>query len=297
VSAAAAPLRDRGELRELRRVALAVESAPAGSAFGERLGRQGTGGTEYLDHRPYSPGDDPRRIDWKVYARLGDLMVRTAPAETRVGLDLMIDASRSMGGKFRWAQRLAAMLGVVALQSSDSASVRVLADGGVDGGRPSTAAQQVLALVDEVAGLPRGTRTDLPRSLRAARRGLGAGDSDLAVLISDLLVGEDEIEATVAELAVSAERTALVQVTEPADLEAPFAGPTELRDAETGERALLDVDAAGSARYAEAAAARQRLVAESCRRHGVGHLTASTDSDPLDLLFGGDRGQRFVTTA
>jgi uncharacterized protein (DUF58 family) len=281
-----AALLDAGELRELRRRSLAEPVAPRERSVGARSGRRRRQGPEFVDYRPYVPGDDPRRVDWRVYARLGDLVVRSAPAESHVELAVMVDGSRSMAGKFRWAQRLAAMLGVLALQGSDAVTVRVLADGACSGARPSTAPQQVLALLEEVAWLPRGTRTDLARSLARARRDLaGRPAPDLAVLITDLLVPRAEIERVVAGLARSGRAAHLVWVSEPADLETDLRGPTELRDVETGETLLLDVGAAEGRRYAEFAAAQRAAAEEACRRHGVAFTPASTSRTPLDLLF------------
>ncbi|HEX4306758.1 MAG TPA: DUF58 domain-containing protein [Solirubrobacterales bacterium] len=278
-------LLDPGDLRELRRYALAEPVAPRERAVGERSGRRRQEGPEFVDYRPYVPGDDPRRVDWRVYARLGDLVVRSALAESHIDAAVMIDGSASMAAKFRWSQRLAAMLGVVALQNSDAVTVRVLADGACSAARPSTAPQQILALVEEVARLPRGTRTDLARSLGAARRDLaGTGAPDLAVLITDLLVATEEIDSAVSALARSARGAALVWVSEPSDLETELRGPTELRDVETGETLLLDVTVAEGRRYAEFAAARREAAEAACRRHGVAFIPASTTRTPLDLL-------------
>ena len=281
-----APLLDPGDLRELQRYALAEPVAPRDRSIGARSGRRRQEGPEFVDFRPYVPGDDPRRVDWRVYARLGELVVRSALAESHIDVAVMIDASGSMEGKFRWAQRLAAMLGVVALQSSDAVTVRVLADGEASAARPSTAPQQILVLVEEVARLPRGTRTDLARSLaRAARDLTGSSPPDLAVLITDLLVPREEIDRVVAGLARSGRDANLVWVNEPADLETDLRGPTELRDVETGETLLLDVDAAEGRRYAEFAAEQRASAEAACRRHGVGFTPASTSRTPLDLLF------------
>jgi uncharacterized protein (DUF58 family) len=283
---APAPLLEPGDLRELQRYAIAEPLAPRERSVGERSGRRRQEGPEFVDYRPYVPGDDPRRIDWRVYARLGDLVVRSALAESNIDVAVMIDGSRSMEGNLRWSRRLAAMLGVVALQRSDAVSVRMLADGGATAARPSTAPQQILGLVEEVARLPRGTRTDLARSLAAARRDLaGLEAPDLAVLISDLLVPREEIDRVVAALARSARRAVLVMVSDPADLETELRGPTELRDVETGETLLLDVTAAEGRRYAEFAAAQRQATEAACRRHGVAFTPASTSSSPLDLLF------------
>jgi hypothetical protein len=171
----------------------------------------------------------------------------------------------------------------------------VLADGGASAARPSTAPQQMLALVDEIAGLPRGTRTDLARSLAAAHRASpGAGPPDLAVLITDLLVPREELDRVAAALSRSARRAVLIAVSEPSDLETELSGPTELRDVETGETLLLDVTAADSRRHAEFAAAQREAAEAACRRHRIRFTAASTSSRPLDLLAGPDSALRLT---
>jgi uncharacterized protein (DUF58 family) len=286
VSVAAEPLLGPAELRALRRHTLAEPPAPRERGLGERLGRRRQEGPEFVDYRPYVPGDDPRRVDWRVYARLGDLVIRSALAENHIDVAVMLDASRSMESRFRWAQRLAAMVGVAALANSDAVTVRALADGGASEARPSTAPQQILALTEEVARLPRGVRTDLARSLGAARRDLaGQGAPDLAVLVSDLLVPREEIDGIVAALARCGRRAVLVMLSEPADSETELRGPTELRDVETGETLQLDVTVAEGRRYARFAEEQRDAAAAACRRHRVGFTPASTSRAPLDLLF------------
>lgn len=293
--AAPSSLLDRDELRELRRRTLAEPRAPYERVLGERSGSRRQEGAEFVDYRPYVPGDDPRRIDWRVYARLGDLVVRTARAESHIDTTVMIDGSRSMEGKFRWSQRLAAMVGVLGLQSSDAVTVRVLADGEASAGRPSTAPQQIFALIEEVALLPLGTRTDLARSLAAARRQVAdAGAADLAILISDLLVPEEEIDCVVRALSACGRHAVLVAVSDPSDEETELRGTTELRDIETGETLILDVTGAEARRYAELAARRRDDAEEACRRHGVAFTSTSTSTSPLALLFDPRREPRLA---
>ncbi|HVX31999.1 MAG TPA: hypothetical protein VHA80_02570 [Solirubrobacterales bacterium] len=105
------------------------------------------------------------------------------------------------------------------------------------------------------------------------------------MLITDLLVAREELGPIAAGLARSARSAQLVCVAEPSDLETDLRGPTELRDVETGETLLLDIDAAEARSYAEFAAAQQAAAEAACRRHGVGFTPASTSRAPLDLLF------------
>src|SRR5262245_29188206 len=76
-------------------------------------------GIEFSDHREYSAGDDFRYLDWNVYARLGDLLLKRFEEEEDLHVYLMLDCSRSMGfgspPKYDLARQLVAALAYVAL--------------------------------------------------------------------------------------------------------------------------------------------------------------------------------------
>ena len=124
---------DAAELRQLETLSLAGVEAVVAGFGGQRSGAQRTRGLEFVDYRRYTPGDDLRSIDWNVYARLREIVVKAAPAEGHVDLALLLDGSRSMDdgapSRFRYAQELGAMLGTVALLGSDVVAVHMLADG------------------------------------------------------------------------------------------------------------------------------------------------------------------------
>ncbi|MFT3864904.1 MAG: DUF58 domain-containing protein [Solirubrobacterales bacterium] len=259
---------------------------------GRRSGAQRTRGLEFVDYRRYTPGDDLRSIDWNVYARLGEIVVKASPAEGHVDLALLLDGSRSMDdgepSRFRYAQELGAMLGTVALLGSDVVAVNMLADGTSWTGARLAAPHLVTELIEEVAELPRGTRTDLAAGLRDFRR--SAEPPDLAVLLSDGLAEPAALEEAVAELAGSARATALVHLVEPDGAPAALEGGAfELLDRETGERLVVEVTPRVRATYEERTAAAARELRDHCVDHGVTYVRAPTDVPPLDLLFGAAR--------
>lgn len=103
------------------RVERVVEGVLAGI---HRSARHGVS-TEFVDHKAYSPGDDPRRLDWKVLARLDRVMVRRFLDETRLAAFLALDASGSMGyrggamAKLEYAKVLAGSLAALLLHQGD----------------------------------------------------------------------------------------------------------------------------------------------------------------------------------
>ncbi len=292
-------LLDAAELRQLEQLSLAGVEAIVSGFGGQRAGAGRSRGLEFVDYRRYTPGDDLRSIDWNVYARLREVVVKASPSEGHVDLALLLDGSRSMASgetasKFRYAQRLAAMLGTVALLGSDVVAVHLLADGESWTAARLTAPRQVTELVEEVAALPRGRRTDLTASARAYRR--QNPDADLAVLLTDAFAAPEDLEGAVIELAGAARATALVHVVDPAEAATELRGPVELRDSESGEQLAVDVTAAVRRSYGERFERGAERLRELCARNGVDYLRAPTSTAPLDLLFEAARGAELVTT-
>ncbi len=257
---------------------------------GQRARSSGARGLEFADYRPYAPGDELRRVDWNIYARLGEAYVKTAPSEGHLALALLIDGSASMDGgggasrpsKFRHAQRLAATLGAVALLRADAAQAHVLADGEAwAGGRLSTPGS-VVPLIEELADLPRGARTDLPSSVRAYRR--HNASTEVAVLITDALVEGASLREALDELRRSADSATLIHVIDDGELDVDFRGPVQLRDRETGEQVIVEVTAAVSQRYAAGLQQMADDARAAATAAGVGYVRALTSVAPLELL-------------
>ena len=264
---------------------------------GQRAGAQRTRGLEFVDYRRYTPGDDLRSIDWNVYARLREVVVKAAPAEGHVDLALLLDGSRSMDdgtpSRFQYAQQLGAMLGTVALLGSDVVAVHMLADGTSFTGARLAAPHLVGELIEEVGELPRGTKTDLAASLRDYRR--AAEPADLAVLISDGLADPAALAEAVDELSGSGRATAFVHLVESDASLAALEGAYELEDRETGERLVVEVTPRVRATYEERIRSASTALKDRCGDRGVTYVRAPTDVLPIDLLFGAARDARLVS--
>jgi uncharacterized protein (DUF58 family) len=279
-------LLDGATVRVLEKLSLVSLDAIVAGVTGQRAGPTRGAGLEFVDYRPYAPGDDLRRIDWNVYRRLRELLVKVAPAEGHIEIDLLIDASRSMdfgaSNKLHHARQIAAALGTVGLLRADTVRAWVLSDGRAEPGGRLDAPGMLLLLDDELQRLPAGRGTDLPASLRSYRR-LEAL-ADLAILISDAMVPLDSLADALDELASAAHATGFVHVIDRAEVAPPALGPVELRDRETGQRLELTLTGAISTRYRERFERFCRAVEDACQAARVTYLRAPTDVPVLDLL-------------
>jgi uncharacterized protein (DUF58 family) len=223
-------------LRRIERLSLRIRRPLPGGPAGDHLGRgQGTS-IEFADHRPYSPGDDYRRIDWNALARLDELTIRVTESREDVGLYVILDCSGSMssgdGAKARVARQLAAGLAYLALNQLDVVRVYALGNGMVSRSPRYTGRKQAADVFRLLRGLPVVAATDLDAGFAgflADRPARG-----LVVVVSDLLIGSDWRRG-LRRVVQAGFEVALVHVLSEAELNPRLAGDLELIDSETGE--------------------------------------------------------------
>lgn len=222
-----------GDLRLLARTV--VEGFLAGEHPSPRPGP----GVEFSQYRSYQPGDDPRRVDWTLFARTDRFYVRESEIEQDVTVRLVLDASASMAhrdgaaSKFEYARRLAAALAYLVHRQGDRLALHLVQSGdGVEPlhlppGRGLGRVLLPLERVEAAGRWPRGEELALQLANRRER--------ELVVLISDLHQGGDEIVRAAELLRVSGHEVLVLELLGRNELEFDFAGDLELEDLETGE--------------------------------------------------------------
>jgi uncharacterized protein (DUF58 family) len=194
---------------------------------------------EFAEYRMYNEGDDPRFIDWNVYARTDRTYIKRFLGDTNSHLMILLDASASMGfggppvSKLRYAQFLAASLAFLASRQHDAVGCMVFDEEVRDYREPSSRSgklQGVLHCID-AASAATGTKFDKPFDKfreQINRRGLVAVISDFYCDTEDLLNG-------VRPLAWQGQDVVLFQVLDPQELDPEFKTNVLLEDLETGE--------------------------------------------------------------
>src|SRR5437762_12718282 len=118
-------LLDPSFARELEALRRRLRVRARSGSGGDHLARRRGGSAEFLEHRPYAPGDDLRRMDWLAFARTGEPVFKLFRAEEDVVVRLVLDASASLDAgtptKLEAAKRLAAAVGYMALADSERA--------------------------------------------------------------------------------------------------------------------------------------------------------------------------------
>jgi uncharacterized protein (DUF58 family) len=283
------PLFDDDFLRKLDLLEITFRRNIVGRKEGDRAGQQRGGRTEFADYREYSPGDDPRYVDWNIYGRTGHLFIKEFTREESARVCVLVDASASMGfgtpPKLHQALRLAAAFAHLAVVAGHEAELAVATDGATQwsqrfAGRPDIQGITAFLHSARAAGL-----TDLEAALRGFHERVR--QRALLVVVSDLL-DESDSRRALRLLASRRHDLVLVHVLSPQELSPPAAGTVRLVDCETTATQNLEVDAAALGRYALALNAFVEDWRAFCQRHDVRYVhtssAASFEECMLDTL-------------
>lgn len=220
------PLLDEQTLTRLRRLSLSAGRARTEGLAGEHRSRRRGSSPEFADFKPYSQGDDFRRIDWNTYARLGGLFVRLSEVTTELPVHILLDSSASMDWgsdpqgptKFAAARRLTAALACVALWSFDRLTIVPFAEGIGSPFGPVQGRTQVSRALHYLQHLePLGGTSLAPVISLYARARKRPG---LLLLVSDLLSGEpDDLQLALHDLRGRGWQTAVLHVVDDAEID------------------------------------------------------------------------------
>jgi len=272
-------------LQRLEQLMLASRRTAPGLGAGRRRSPTIGSAIEFADYRTYTPGDDVRRIDWNVYARLDKLFLRMSMVEENTAVTLFVDCSRSMASglpaKSTLARRLAAALAYAALINDDRVAVAACCDD-LDRWLPPVAGRAGLGpvwrfLQEQNFDGP----TDLGRALTSYRRFTrGPG---LAVVLSDLLTPSDWRGGLTALRALRQD-VALIQILAPDEIEPTLRGDLTLVDDETGARREVSLTGPVLKAYRARFAAYTVETAHFCAARGIPFVQVSSDANLDDVV-------------
>jgi uncharacterized protein (DUF58 family) len=276
---------DPAVLDRLEGLALVARTVVEGFMAGHHRSPQRGSSVEFAQHRQYVPGDELRRLDWKIFARSDRLVVKEFVAETNLSCHLLVDASESMAfgslgwSKLDYARWCAAALAHQVLRPRDAAGL-VLFDQSVrDKVPPQSGAQQeaeLLARLEQAE--PRGA-TGVGEVLgwiatRLRRRGIVA-------VFSDFFDDQERLVEGVRRLTYGGHEPILFQVLDPQELEFDYEGLLRLDGLEGLGRIKVDAKAVRAA-YREEIRAHREGLARAARALSCDFVPLTT-STALDV--------------
>jgi uncharacterized protein (DUF58 family) len=240
---------------------------------------------EFAEHRQYMPGDELRRIDWKVYARTGRHYVKQYEEETNLKAYIVLDSSNSMRyaspgnvSKFEYASSIAAALSYLMIRQQDAVG---------------------LALFGSALGTflpPHATRTYLRQLLIALQQAVPSGETaaasslhqiadrikrrGLVIILSDLFDDPSAVLTAIKHFRHKKNEVIVMHVLDPLERSFAFGSDAVFKDLETGERMTTQPWHIGRA-YREAMVAFTDRYRHECRDQSVDYVLLDT-SMPYD---------------
>jgi len=242
--------------------------------------------TEFAHHRQYSPGDEIRDIDWRVFGRTDRYYTKLYEAETNFDCTILIDASASMGygsgkvNKLEYAKFLAASLAYVVLKQRDSVGLSVF-DSEMREYLPPRSAMGVILQIDQLLRDIKPTpKTSIAKQLHDIA--LMMKRRSFVILISDLFSDVDDILAGLDHLRHDGHNVVVMHTLDPYEIKFPFKGTWQF-DGLEGEEPLTTQPERIRDNYLASFGEYLEALKAGCVASHIDYTTVET-SRPLDGL-------------
>ena len=242
---------------------------------------------EFTQHRAYVPGDDPRHLDWKVFARKDRYYIKQYEPQTNCVAHLLVDGSESMNygsgavTKLNYARTMAACLAYLILLQRDAVELEVF-DAKLRERPPrADSPAQIHDLCAALLALQPKDATAISTALEKVAVQLKR--RSLVILISDLLDDEEKILHSIRRLRFDRHEVVILHVLDPAELDFPFRNTVEFHGLETQGRLTARTPEIRDAYLAEFGAFLDRI-RRGCEEQGCQYLRVRTDQKWADVL-------------
>jgi uncharacterized protein (DUF58 family) len=274
-------------MRELRYIELMTARKIRNQRVGAYQSPLRGPGFDFDEHQPYRPGDDVRRIDWNVTARVGAPYVRHTHAERELNVVVAMDVSRSMlmgSGGYSKREALTFITGSILFSAlSDQVNIGFLAYS--DKVHAWTPPRRTRAAAWDVLGkmwtVPSGAkRTSMAPAIDHLLRSLKR--VSMVFFVSDFMLQDDSLQRrALTELGARHDLIAVVPE-DPQETQLPSGGGyLRLRDLETGKRVTVALSSTSRAAYVAAARERRETLTRAFYRVPMDHVFVPTDRSPV----------------
>ncbi len=241
---------------------------------------------EFTEYREYTVGDDPRYLDWRLYARSDRYCIKRFEDETNLRCSIVLDTSRSMQygsgpyTKAEYARTAAATIAYFLSTQRDAVGLATFEDKIVDFIPPRHRPGHLRRLMAALEHEPSGKTTDLAGPLEqiaatVRKRGM-------IILISDLLAPIDALRSRLGSLRAIGHDVIVLRILDPAEVTFAFETPAMFLDVESGRELYIDPSAA-RAEYLRRFGVHAAAVERACADLGIDYESLTTDQ-PLELV-------------
>ncbi len=272
----------------LKKLNLMVKKKMITAYSGEHRSKLKGKGLEIVDYREYSPGDDYKTVDWKIFARTEKLHVKRYEEEREIIAHVLLDTSNSMlyssdsVSKLDYATKSAAGFSYLVAQNNDRVGLFTFSDHlntRIHSRRGRRQFIRILSALEKIES--RGT-TDLKKVVKEYMQ-ITQGKR-LIILISDLLSDLETIRWSLYKLAAKGNDIILFQILDKGEIFLPFKGDYEILDLETHERQRISLTRKAIDRYSKEVERHIRSINRFCRDVNADYFLTTTDQPIHDVF-------------
>ncbi|GAB6166584.1 DUF58 domain-containing protein [Thermostilla marina] len=242
---------------------------------------------EFMGHREYVPGDEPKHIDWRVYFNRRRVVVKQYAMETNFVCHLLLDVSASMrygdgsANKLDYASKLACALAHTIIRQSDKASLGLLDDGIRGYVPPNNSFAQIVRMTEALDNVAPQGKTDLGAAVReiAAR----FGRREIVMLFSDCFTDVKSLEEALQQLRYNRHEVVVFHILHHDERTFPFEGMVKFVGLEQADELLTRPEDLRRA-YLKALDAYLETLDEICRRNRVELVPVDTAENMGETL-------------
>ena len=235
---------DQKVLERLSTLQLHARLPMIGSVSGKHRSPIRGSSLEFAEYRKYVPGDDPRRLDWRAYARNDRHYIKEFEADTNLRMCLIVDTSGSMDfayngmTKLDYARRIAGTLAYIAAQQGDAVGLYCAGTGFHKEIPPKRSAMHLSVVLDELGAMEASGETGLANLLHETAERVQ--QRALIIILSDLFIEPEVVRNCLEHLRFRKHDVAVFHLLEQSELELEFDRPMRFVDLEGGEPVLAD---------------------------------------------------------
>ena len=286
-------------VERLNHLQVSARSVVEGSITGAHRSPLKGASVEFRQHRFYAPGDEPRRLDWRVLGRTDRPYIKEYDEETNLRCALVLDESGSMayggrggaadgaaagvgpGSKFDYGAKLVAALAYLMLGQTESVGLALVGERARQWLAPRAGTPQLSRVIDLLERAAPAGPSDPGRAMQDVADRLGR--RSLAIAVSDFFTPVPRLREGLARLGHDRHEAILIQVLHPDEVEFPFRRWSRFRGLE-GERARLLEPAVARKTYLDNFRRHRRDLEETARAAGAQFYSFTTDKPLIDSI-------------
>ncbi|MFC1704742.1 DUF58 domain-containing protein [Nanoarchaeota archaeon] len=242
-------------------------------------------GMIFKDHRPYSPGDDFRSIDWKIYARTDDLYIKNFEEERNLVVHIIVDCSSSMNygkdiTKFEYASMIGIGFAYLAMKENEKFQFSTFSND-LEVFQSRRGASQLAAMVHHLNNLKTSGISKIKDAASQYRKLIGS--RSIIILISDFLIDMAEVKDALYSL--GNHEIKVIQVLDPVEKELKLEGDFKLKDSESHIKMKTFISPKLRTKYRSLLDEHTDKIGKECDALGVGFYQFTTNTPIFDAFY------------